>query len=247
MDKYKILILEPEALLRDLLVSHLGNLPQFDVTGACSGITEARELLRQDPPGIILMDTNLEDGCGMQFASELLQKAPCPRIVFLTSNNCSATVLEAAAIEAHGYLLRSHPIDTLVFAIGLIADGLVVYDPEVTTPILRSLGKAHLKRKDAINGLPFERLSETQRKIAGLTAEGLSNQEIADAAFLSVNTVKTHLRNIFRELGIQSRRELQQMLSSMPGISQPTLTWLNQQADSCSSHRHGQASKPHNS
>ena len=93
-------------------------------------------------------------------------------------------MLEAAAIESHGYLLRTHPVETLVSAIGLIAGGLVICDPKVTTPILRSLGKAHLRRKDAINGLPLDRLSETQRKIAGLTAEGLSNQEIAAASFL---------------------------------------------------------------
>lgn len=231
MDIHKILILEPEALLRDLLVGHLGKLPQFEVVGACSSISEAQANLRRVTPDLLLLDTQLSDGCGLDFASGLLQTNSGLRVVFLTSQNSATKVLEAAAIESHGYLLRTHPIDTLVFSIDLIASGMVVYDPEVTTPILRSLGKAHLRRKNAIDGLPLDRLSETQRRIAGLTAEGLSNQEIADASFLSVNTVKTHLRNIFRELGIQSRRELQELLPNLPGLAQPTAFFLDKKPD----------------
>jgi DNA-binding NarL/FixJ family response regulator len=203
-----LVVVEDHKMVREMLCRMLMSQEGIDVVASAGTISEAESCVVDKHPDLVLVDVAMPDGSGIEWAQALKVRFPDIKVIFLTASETESTVLAAIDTGAEGYLVKSSSCEHLIEAIQSVASGECVYDPSVTGPILRRVAKD----TPAGNGVTRQRLtlglSAREMEIALLVARGLTNQEIAGAMFVSVNTVKTHLRRIFQHLGITSRREL---------------------------------------
>lgn len=168
--------------------------PGIEVVGEASSGEEALRVVAAVAPDVVLLDLSLPGIQGLEVLKELQAFARPPRVVVLTIHDDQQLVLGAARLAAHGYVLKQASRAELIEAITSAAAGGFYFSPEIVD-ILR-----------APPGLPpVARLSAREIEVLRLVAAGSDNREIADRLFVSTETVKTHLANIYRKLGVAGR------------------------------------------
>lgn len=206
--QYKVLIMDSSAMFRHMLATLLSREPDLEVTGAVDTIAEASDKLLRSSPDLILSESRLPDGSAIAWLKELKTKRPSTHVVFITNMETEETMLEALASGAEGLVFKSASVDTLLCAIRMAISGENISYPY---PILKSLERMiQSGYAPVIQGLHegLSSLSRREKEIANLIAQGLTYQEIADKLYVSVNTIKTHIKRIYKRLDITSRREL---------------------------------------
>lgn len=207
----KLLIVEDHAMVREMLDRLLRSQTDFDIVGSVSNIADSEATLQKTNPDMVLLDVMLPDGSGMDWAKALKSKQPNINIMFLTAVDREESVIEAIKMGAEGYMLKTASCEGLIDAVRSVAAGKCIFDPAVTTTILQRLVKEQTETNINTKGSKdtiVDHLSPKEREIVSLVRQGLSNKEIAVATSTSLNTVKTHMRRIFRRLGISSRNDL---------------------------------------
>jgi DNA-binding NarL/FixJ family response regulator len=207
----RILIVEDQTILRELLVELLTNRGGFEVTCAVGSIQEAQTVLDSVGPNMIILETELPDGSGVNWIRAIKAERPELKVIFFTTMDSEQMALAAIGSGAEGYILKSNSVDRLLDTVKTISCGECVFEPSIAAPILRRIGRLYYSTTSPDNKCSFEALSEREREVATLACQGLTNEEIAEAIFVTVNTVKTHLRRIYKRLGISSRRQLMQL------------------------------------
>jgi len=215
--QYKVLIMDSSAMFRHMLAALLSKEPDLEVTGAVDTIAEASDRLLKSSPDVILSETRLPDGSAIKWLKELKTKRPSIHAIFVTSLETEETMLEALSSGAEGLVFKSASVDTLLCAIRMAISGESISYPY---SILKPLGQ--IIRSCYAPILPelherFSSLSRREREIANLIARGFTYQEIADQLYISINTIKTHIKRIYKRLNITSRRELIRRASGSDG------------------------------
>ncbi len=195
-NKYSVLIVEDEPLIAEDIAGYLKEYG-FEVAGIASNSELAMMYLTTKSPHAVLLDINLGDGPdGISLAASIRGQFRIP-FVFLTSFGDKATLDRAKATMPAGYLLKPFNGNDLMTSLEIAifnhmhTTGAFDQEPEL----------------DAINvQLPVE-LSAREFELMLFLRQGLANREIADALFISVNTVKTHLQNLFIKLDSKNRTE----------------------------------------
>ena len=151
---------------------------------------------------VVLLDTTLHETSGLELASELVAEKPPFRVVIFTEDNDERRLFEALRLGVSGYLLKSMSGLQLADHLVLVANGEVIVDPTMATRIAKRA--AHM---GDTQGWPGSQLGLSQREsqVLGLLVEGMSNRLIAAQLVLGEETVKTHLRSIYRKLGVNDR------------------------------------------
>jgi len=190
-----VLIVDDHAMVRAGLAALIDAAENLSVVGQARDGAEAVELARNVHPDVVLMDLSMPVMGGIEATRALLAESPESRVVVLTSFAEPAKVNEALAAGATGYLLKDCEPDQLLAGVRAAALGHAPIDPKVAKvllPVPRSEG-------------PHEMLSTRERQVLGLVARGLANKQIGRQLGISERTVKAHLGQVFRQLGVPDR------------------------------------------
>lgn len=199
----KVLIADDHKLFRQGLISLMKTRPDFvEVVGEAQSGEEAIEMAEQLRPDVILMDVYMPQGDGLQATKEIRASLPEIAIVMLTSSEKDGHLYEAVKLGVSGYLLKSLDADELFNML----EGVIQGEPALTKSMAGKLLKVVANRMvDEEKGEQV--LTERELFVLRLVASGASNQEIAQNMAISVNTVKTHLKNILSKLQLENRTQ----------------------------------------
>lgn len=208
----KILIVDDQRLFRQGLRSLLEQEDDMEVVGEAADGQEAFTLVQETNPDVILMDVEMPKLDGIQASRTILERYPNTHILMLSVHNEDERVISAIRSGAEGYILKDADHKEFVRIIRSTFTGESIASPFLANLTPRILLKLRDPSKmDAeIENKIEERFSLTtrEREILGMLLKGKSNKEISDLLFVSTETVKTHLQNIYRKLGVRSRMEV---------------------------------------
>jgi DNA-binding NarL/FixJ family response regulator len=199
MEPIRILLVEDQTLMRQGLRTILSLEPGMEVVGeAADGEAGIRQALGLRPD-VILMDVQMPGMSGIEAIAAICAVWPEARIIILTTFGRDEYVFQGIRAGAVGYLLKDAPADDLVQTIRRIHAGEVFIQPEIASRLLREL----ITPQDWL----AEPLSEREREVLVLVAQGYSNREIAERLVLAEGTVKNHVSNILGKLQVENRTQ----------------------------------------
>ncbi|WP_353948176.1 response regulator transcription factor [Sporolactobacillus sp. Y61] len=197
-DKIKVLIVDDHDMVRKGLIACLDTEDDIEVVGEASGGAQGVELSEQLDPEVILMDLIMERGNGIDATKEILAKHPLRKIIILTSYYDDQQVFPAIKAGATSYLLKTSSAEEIIEAIHKAHNGKTVLDGKVAQKIV-----AGYHRQPALS----DQLTEREREVLRLIADGRSNAEIAKVLFIGIKTVKTHVSSILGKLNVSDRTQ----------------------------------------
>jgi DNA-binding NarL/FixJ family response regulator len=173
----------------------------LEVVGEAGTAEEALARIPSASPDVAIIDMRLPDGNGVEVCREVRSRNPEIQCVVLTSFADDEALFDSIMAGAAGYLLKQIKGTDLVDAVRRVAAGQSLLDPNVTARVLERLrtGPAEDER--------LARLTEQERKILDLIAEGLTNRQIGERMFLAEKTVKNYVSNLLAKLGMERRTE----------------------------------------
>ena len=201
-DPITILIVDDHAVVRRGVRAFLEAQQDFAVVGEAGSGGEAVLLAADLAPDVVLMDLVMPGMDGVQATRLVKQKSPCSQVIVLTSYHEDEHIFPAIRAGALSYLLKDIGLPDLADAIRKAAGGEVVMHPHIAARVVQELdGASHPDMAS------FAQLSEREREVLRLIAEGLSNAAIAERLVLSEKTVKSHVRNILGKLHLVDRTQ----------------------------------------
>ena len=204
--RIRIMIVDDHEVVRQGLKTLLERREHFAVVAEAGSVEEAvREALRS-APDVIIMDVRLPDGTGVEACREIRAERPETRVLMLTSYADDEAVFASLMAGAAGYLLKQMRARELVHAIETVASGGSLLDPAVAERALRRLRAAAAGERSSEERL-LASLTEQERRILPLIAEGKTNREIAAELYLSDKTVKNYVSSILSKLGVTRRSQ----------------------------------------
>lgn len=201
----RLLICDDQAIVCEGLRAMLTPIPQIDVIGIANNGIEAVDLTRRFQPDLVLMDLKMPKMNGIQATRAIREQFPEVRVLVLTTYDADEWVINAIRNGAAGYLLKDTPQEELVKAIVNTVRGWNPIDPQVAGKLLDQV--AHQSSSHQQDQKLISHLSEREREVLRLLANGLANTEIAKTLFLSEGTVKNYVSVIFSKLGVTDRTQ----------------------------------------
>jgi DNA-binding NarL/FixJ family response regulator len=192
-----VLLVDDHRLVRAGLAALLAGTEDIEVVGEAADGKQAVELASRLKPDVVLMDLSMPVLDGVSATRLILQESPATHVVVLTSFADHHRVTDAVAAGAVGYLLKDCDPREVVNAVRSAAGGNAPIDPRVARALLPASGPAAPKRDDA--------LSARELQVLRLLAQGMANKQIGRALGISERTVKVHVGNVFRRLGVADR------------------------------------------
>jgi len=197
----RILVVDDHEMVREGLMAMLQSEPDFDVVGQTGRGAEVVALVEATRSDVVLLDARLPDVSGVEVCRRLTQSHPEVAVVILTTYTDPDLVQECIQAGARGYVVKDVERFSLKESIRAVYRGQSVLAPQVAGQVIeqaRTRQPAESRRAT---------LSVSQVSILRLISRGHSNREIAAEVHLSENTVKTHIQEIFRKLGVRNRVE----------------------------------------
>ncbi len=201
----RILLVDDHTLMRQGLRHILESQPDFDIVAESSSGIEAVEAARLHKPDVAIVDVAMKELNGIEATSQILKHSPNTAVLILSMYSDERYVLRAVKAGARGYLLKNSAGDELIQAIHTVQRGMAFFSPAVAQVFQD--GFARLRETGGINDR-FELLTDRERQVYQLLAEGNSNKEIANRLNLSLHTVETHRWRIMEKLDLHSTAEL---------------------------------------
>jgi DNA-binding NarL/FixJ family response regulator len=198
----RVLIADDQALVRSGFRLIVETRPDLEVVGEAEDGEEAVRLTLELEPDVILMDVRMPGVDGIEATRRIVAAGSAARILVLTTFDLDEYVYAAVRAGASGFLLKDVRPGDLVEAIRLVANGSALLGPGVTRRLLERFADEDASG-DAAEAVA--RLTEREREILRLLASGLSNAELARQLVVSETTVKTHVSNVLRKLGVRDR------------------------------------------
>ncbi|MFG2041788.1 response regulator [Dactylosporangium sp. NPDC048998] len=185
----------------------LATQPDLEVVGEADDGAEALRLVQRlraagTAPDVVVMDIRMPVLDGVEATRRLCAAAPAPRVIVITTFDTDQEAFAALQAGASGFLLKNAPPEDLLAAIRVVASGDAVVAPRVTRRLLERFA-GQLAPAPADDRL--EQLTEREREVLLLVAQGLSNAEIADRLVVAEATVKTHVGRMLAKLGLRDR------------------------------------------
>jgi len=200
----RILMADDHAIFRDGLRKLLDAEDDISIVGEASTGTQCIQLLSKLRPDILLLDLRMPDKDGLAVLEEVNFDSLPTRVIVLTATEDDREVVRAVRMGARGIVLKDSATDLLIKSIRTVYSGEIWLDKKKTSDVIEAF------KKSAESGPRRDKplLSDREKEIVGLVAQGFRNREIGEKLFISEQTVKNHLHNIFDKLGVSDRLEL---------------------------------------
>ena len=200
----RVVLVDDHAILRAGLKAVLGAAPEIDVVGEAAGGHEAVALLEHTVADVVVMDLSMVDGDGMTATRTITSKGDAVRVLVLTMHAEEAYLEAVLEAGASGYLVKTSADRELVDAVRAVARGEMWVQPSAA----RVLAQGARKREEhASDRARYERLTERERAVMRLIAEGYTAPEIGEQLAISPKTVDTYKQRINDKLGLTHRAD----------------------------------------
>ena len=196
MQQKRLMIVEDTAEIREGFALLINSMSEYDVVGAYESSEEALRNLKKDYPHIVLMDVDLPGMNGIEATRKIKQELPKTDIIIITIFENSRTVFEALCAGATGYLTKNANPKELLEAIDQVAAGGSPMSAHIARMVVQSFQKNHESP-----------LTDRETQILTLMTQGKSYSNIADDLFISKETVRYHIKNIYSKLQVNSKAE----------------------------------------
>lgn len=206
MSKIRILLADDHAILRAGLVRLLSEESDFEVVGEADNGREAVQKVQELHPDIVLMDIGMPVMNGMEATKQIKKRDQDVKILVLTMHDNEEYLFQFLQAGASGYVLKKAADSDLVNAIHVVNRGDCFLYPSAAKMVVEDYLEKLKHGQEPTSS--FDTLTDREREILTLVAEGYTNREIAEALFISVKTVETHKANIMEKLNLHKRAEL---------------------------------------
>ena len=206
----RVLLVDDHPITRNALSALLGQ-HDFTVVGEAADGAEAVELARKLRPQLVLLDLSMPGLGGLEALPRIRDAAPECEVVVLTASGTEQNLLSAIRGGAAGYLLKSEPPERIVGFLRGVGKGEAALSGEVARRLLEQV------REGGTRGVPdviANSLSAREVEVLLLLDEHLGTEEVAARLYISEHTVRSHVKSLLRKLGVSSRREALEALSS---------------------------------
>ena len=197
----KVAIVEDNEKIREGLAILIDGSDGFQCSAAYESAEEALRKLPSYKPDVVLMDIQLPKMSGIDCVAKIKERTPEVQIMMLTVYEDNEKVFKSLVAGATGYILKRTPPAELLDAIKELHEGGSPMSDQIARKVVQAFQQMGKSSKET------ENLSEREMEILSYLAKGYHDKEIADHFFLSIKTVRTHLRNIYRKLHVRSRTE----------------------------------------
>ncbi len=211
--KIRIVVADDHPIFRDGLCKLLALEEDFEVVAQAQDGREVLDVLQQYEPDILLLDLKMPGLDGLGTLQRLQAARNRTRVIVLTASDDKNEFVQAMKLGTSGIVLKQTATDLLIKSIRKVHAGEIWLDSHTTAAVIRQFVSAdEVPPPPQAAAAPRERerspLSQREREIVALVAQGFKNKEMAEKMFISEQTVKNHLHNIFDKLGVSDRLEL---------------------------------------
>ena len=198
----RILVVDDHPAFRSGLRFLLGQFDDLEVVGEAENGRRGVELTADLLPDVVLMDLAMPELTGIEATRQITEAHPSVRVLVLTMSEDDESVFTALRAGASGYLLKGAGEDDIERAVRAVAQGEAIFGASIAK---RIMGYFNAPRPVAPAAVPFPTLSEREREVLNLVADGKTNPEIARTLYLSPKTVRNHVSNVFTKLQVADR------------------------------------------
>ncbi len=202
--KCKIVLADDHAMLRQGIKKIIDEEENLEVVGEVSDGLELIDFLNNNRANLVLLDISMPNVRGIEAVTEVRRSQPGVKVLMLTMHNNKEYLYAAIAAGADGYLLKENSDDELLAAIDQVMLGETYISSTLAADFSEDLMKFYRKNKK----LPFEHLTNREREILKMVAEGNTSREIGDLLYISLRTVEHHRANIMRKMKFRSVADL---------------------------------------
>ncbi|SDJ85967.1 two component transcriptional regulator, LuxR family [Lentzea albidocapillata subsp. violacea] len=191
----RVVVVDDHPVVRDGLRGMLGTQDDFEVVGEAASGTEALTVIAAVRPDVAVTDLRLPAPSGAELVRLIRSRVPSTRVLVLTTHDTDADVLSTIEAGATGYLLKDAPREELFRAVRAAARDETVLSPSVAARLVQRV-------RTPVSAAP---LSNREREVLTLVAQGKTNREVGAALHISEATVKTHLQHVYAKLEVPDR------------------------------------------
>jgi two-component system, NarL family, response regulator NreC len=205
LNRVRVLLADDHGVVRKGLRFLLTQDPDIEVIGEAEDGREAVRLASETQPNVVIMDIAMPQLNGLDAATQICKGNPRIGVIFLSMYSDEEFLIRALSSGAKGYLLKDSAEPDIVRAVHAVADGKTFFSPVIAHTLLED----YMRRLQQ-EGLQdrYETLTDREREVLQLLAEGRSNKEVASVLHLSVHTVDTHRTNFMQKLGLHNTAEI---------------------------------------
>jgi two-component system response regulator NreC len=196
----RLLLVDDHKLIRDGLKSLIAKQPEFEVIGEAGDGLKAVSLVKELKPDIVIMDVSIPELNGYDATRQIVSEFPDVKVIALSMHSDRRFVLEMLKAGANGYMIKDCAFEEITRAVTAVWKGQTYLSPQVAGVIVGDfINQKGIQERSAI-----AQLSEREREVLKMLAEGHSTKEIASKINLSIKTIETHRKNIMDKLGIRN-------------------------------------------
>jgi DNA-binding NarL/FixJ family response regulator len=210
-DPIRVFLLDDHEVVRRGLRDLLEGDGDIEIIGESGSAQEATARIPALRPDVAVLDARLPDGSGIDVCRDVRSVDPEVKALILTSYDDDEALFAAILAGAAGYLLKQVRGNDLVDAVRRVAAGQSLIDPTLTARVLERLRHGPAEHEELAS------LTEQERKILALIAEGLTNRQIGERLFLAEKTVKNYVSSVLSKLGLERRTQAAVLASKLLG------------------------------
>lgn len=196
----KVLIADDDIIVREGLKMIISSQDDMEISGEAENGKAALELARETRPNVALLDIRMPESDGITAAEKMLAEGLCAPLL-LTTFDEEDFIIRALKSEICGYILKNSPAERIISAVRAVNAGGTVFQEDILKYVRDKISPTN-------GGEIFRELTPREVEIVRLIAEGFSNQQIADALFLSNGTVRNHISTILEKTGLEHRTQI---------------------------------------
>jgi NarL family two-component system response regulator LiaR len=205
MERIRVVIAEDEAMTRELLARLIALEPDIEVAGQAPNGRVAVGLCRKLMPDVLLTDIRMPEMDGIEATKLVKSEMPSIQVVILTIHHDDANVFEAIKAGARGYVLKESPPEQTVAAIRAVTRGEALLHPGIASRVVAEFNRLTAQHEADLK--LYTQLTDREREVLSLLAQGKKNREIAEELFIAEKTVKNHVSNILWKLECNDRTQ----------------------------------------